>query len=102
MLKNTAADAQSLAILACLCHLSVIKSTHASMLEFSASIIKIKNKTLMSKICSIALMGRKKLKITQGIITKSSMRKEISYFKSVFMPSSAYCVFLKKWYLGFN
>lgn len=102
MLKNTAAEPQSLAILACLCHCVVTRSTQASILEFSASVMRIKNKTLMSKICSMMLMGRKKLRTTPGITKHSSMRKETSCSRRDLSPCSAYCVFLKKWYFGFK
>lgn len=78
MLKNTALEAQSLAIFACLFHFIVTKFTQASMLVLIASAIRIKNKTPINNKCSIKPIGRKKLRIKQGIIMQSSILKAVS------------------------
>ncbi len=88
MLKNTALDAQSLAILACLCHCVVVRSTQASMAVLRASAMRIPSKVRIKSKHSARLKGKKKLKITQGMMMHSSMRKDVS-FNNHLTPSSA-------------
>ena len=95
MEKNTAALAQSLAILAFALKSSVTKSTQASRAEF-------KNKTKAKNKCSIKDRGKNKFSIKAGMIIKSSSLKAISYLSMAKMPSSAYLVLEKKEYLGFT
>ncbi len=102
MEKNTAALAQSLAILAFALKSSVTKSTQASRAEFKDSTISIKNKTKAKNKCSIKDRGKNKFSIKAGMIIKSSSLKAISYLSMAKMPSSAYLVLEKKEYLGFT